>query len=75
VYLYTSANRHTARGYAGTVHAMSYFDTRVERHEQDIKPVAIFRTEDDVPARRLLAHDLEPLVWDDDGDGQLPPPD
>jgi hypothetical protein len=54
---------------------MSYFDARVERPEQDIPPVSMLRTDDDVPARRLLAHDLEPLVWDDDGDGQLPPPD
>jgi hypothetical protein len=53
---------------------MSHFDIRVERPEQDI-PVSAFRTVDDVPARRLLAHDLEPLVWDDDGDGVLPPPD
>ena len=54
---------------------MSYFDTRVERSQQDIQPVAAAHTDDDVPARRLLAHDLEPLVWDDDGDGVLPPPD
>ena len=54
---------------------MSYFDTRVERTEQDFRPVSTLRTDDDVPARRLLAHDLEPLVWDDDGDGVLPPPD
>ena len=54
---------------------MSYFDTRVERPQQDIQPVSSLRTDDDVPARRLLAHDLEPLVFDDDGDGVLPPPD
>jgi hypothetical protein len=53
---------------------MSYFDARVERPEQDI-PVTMLRPVDDVPARRLLAHDLEPLSWDDDGDGVLPPPD
>jgi hypothetical protein len=55
---------------------MSYFDARVERPQQDFIPVADgTRNDDDVPARRLLAHDLEPLVWDDDGDGHLPPPD
>jgi hypothetical protein len=53
---------------------MSHFDIRVERPEQD-HPVTAFRPVDDVPAARLLAHDLEPLVWDDDGDGVLPPPD
>jgi len=31
--------------------------------------------EDSIPAARLLAHDLEALVWDDDGDSVLPPPD
>jgi hypothetical protein len=54
---------------------MSLFKTRVERPEQDLQPVASLRSDDDVPAQRLLAHDLEPLVWDDDGDGVLPPPD
>jgi hypothetical protein len=54
---------------------MSYFDSRVERPQQDVQPVSALPTDEDVPARRLLAHDLEPLVWDDDGDGILPPPD
>lgn len=54
---------------------MSLFNSRVERSEQDLQPVAKLHTDEDVPARRLLAHDLEPLVWDDDGDGELPPPD
>jgi hypothetical protein len=54
---------------------MSPFDARGDRPEQDVQPVAPVRSEDDVPARRLLAHDLEPLVWEDDGDGALPPPD
>ncbi len=54
---------------------MNYFDSRVERPEQDPKPVSTLRHADDVPAARLLAHDLEPLVWDDDGDSVLPPPD
>jgi hypothetical protein len=54
---------------------MSHFDIRVERTSQDdIQPVSIGR-DDDFPARRLLAHDLEPLVWDDDGERELPPPD
>jgi hypothetical protein len=54
---------------------MSYFDARVQRPEQDLPPVTMLRSDDDVPARRLLAHDLEPIAWDDDGDGVLPPPD
>jgi hypothetical protein len=54
---------------------MSHFDIRVERSKQDVQPVAPIRPDDDPPARRLLAHDLEPLVWDDDGEGVLPPPD
>jgi hypothetical protein len=58
----------------GSVQRMSLFKTRVERPEQDL-PVANVSSDDDVPAARLLAHDLEPLVWDDDGDGVLPPPD
>jgi hypothetical protein len=54
---------------------MSHFDIRVERSQQDVQPVTPIRSDDDPPARRLLAHDLEPLVWDDDGEGVLPPPD
>jgi hypothetical protein len=54
---------------------MSHFDVRAERPQPDIQPVPSTRTDEDVPARRLLAHDLEPLVWDDDGEGALPPPD
>jgi hypothetical protein len=60
---------------AGSVPDMSHFDIRVERPQQDIPPVTSVRPDEDVPARRLLAHDLEPLVWDDDGEGVLPPPD
>lgn len=60
----------------GSVPPMSHFDIRVDRIRQDdIQPVAPIPVDEDVPARRLLAHDLEPLVWDDDGDGALPPPD
>jgi hypothetical protein len=54
---------------------MNHFDIRVERPQQEFPPVTPIRSDDDVPARRLLAHDLEPLVWDDDGEGVLPPPD
>ena len=55
---------------------MNPIDARVERpQQQDLQPVSALRSDDDVPAARLLAHDLEPLVWDDDGDGLLPPPD
>jgi hypothetical protein len=54
---------------------MSHFDIRVERTQHESQPVSPTRPDEDVPARRLLAHDLEPLVWDDDGDEALPPPD
>lgn len=55
---------------------MSHYDARVERPEQAPEPVSTFQlTDDDVPARRLLAHDLEPLAWDHDGDESAPPPD
>ncbi len=53
---------------------MSDFDIRVERPEQEIQPVSMIHDED-VPARRLLAHDLEHLVWDHDGERAAPPPD
>jgi hypothetical protein len=60
----------------GSVPSMSHFNFRAERPEQDdIRAVGPIPIDDDVPARRLLAHDLEPLVWDDDGDEALPPPD
>jgi hypothetical protein len=75
VYLYAARNRHTKARGRGSVLSMSDFDIRVERSQQDIQPVSPIRQDEDVPARRLLAHDLEPLVWDDDGDGALPPPD
>ena len=54
---------------------MSHFDIRVERPQQEFPPVTSIRPDDDVPARRLLAHDLEPIVFDDDGERELPPPD
>jgi hypothetical protein len=53
---------------------MTHFDPRVERPQQDIQPVSPIHDED-VPARRLLAHDMEHLIWDDDGEGAVPPPD
>jgi hypothetical protein len=52
---------------------MSEFDPRVER-PQDDQPVSPVH-QDDVPAARLLAHDLEHLMWDDDGEDSVPPPD
>ena len=54
---------------------MTRYDTRVERSEQDIQPVSAAVHDDEVPARRLLAHDLEHMVWDDDGERAAPPPD
>jgi hypothetical protein len=75
VYLYAGRNRHTGVRSPDSVEPMSHFDIRVEQPQQDIQPVTSARPDDDVPARRLLAHDLEPLVWDDDGEGAAPPPD
>jgi hypothetical protein len=51
----------------------SHLDRRVEPDEPDmtIRSAA----DDDVPARRLLAHDLEPIAWDEDDERPLPPPD
>ena len=60
-------------GCAVSVRTMSHFDIRVER-AQDDKPVSPIH-EDDVPAARLLAHDMEHLVWDDDAEHAVPPPD
>jgi hypothetical protein len=54
---------------------MSHPDARVEPPEQDFRPVVATIHDEDVPARRLLAHDLEHLVWDDDGESAVPPPD
>ena len=53
---------------------MSDFDFGVEQPEQEIEP-APATPDEDVPARRLLAHDHEHLVWDDDGERDVPPPD
>ena len=54
---------------------MSHFDARVERPDSEFQPVSTAIQDDDVPARRLLAHDMEHLVWEDDGERPLPPPD
>jgi hypothetical protein len=54
---------------------MSHFDARVERPDRDIQPVSIALQDEEPPARRLLAHDMEHLVWEDDGERPLPPPD
>jgi hypothetical protein len=56
-----------------SVTRVSDLDPRVEPAEHDARPVP--RADDDVPARRLLAHDLEHIVWDDDGEVPVPPPD
>ena len=53
---------------------MSHFDAPAEGISPD-PTVSVFSTQDDTPSARLLAHDLEPLVWEDDGEGVLPPPD
>ena len=53
---------------------MSDFDFGGQQPEQEIEPAQAIQDED-VPARRLLAHDLEHLVWDDDGEQAVPPPD
>jgi hypothetical protein len=54
---------------------MSHFDTRVERSEPDVSSAVSRVRDDDPPARRLLAHDMEHIVWDDDGEKAVPPPD
>jgi hypothetical protein len=53
---------------------MSDFDAPVEPAEQEVKPLSPILDEDP-PARRLLAHDMEHLVWDYDGEEAAPPPD
>jgi len=54
---------------------MSDQDVNAERPEQSLRPVSPIRQDDDPPARRLLAHDLEHMVWDHDGETGAPPPD
>jgi hypothetical protein len=53
---------------------MSDFEMPAQRPEPDVQSVSGM-DEDDVPARRLLAHDIEHMIWDDDGEGAVPPPD
>ena len=54
---------------------MSQFDIRVSRPaEVDSQPIPM-PADDEPPARRLLAHDMEALIWEDDGERPLPPPD
>jgi len=54
---------------------MSDLDSGAERPQDAFQPVADVRDED-VPARRLLAHDLPHLVWEDgDDERPFPPPD
>ena len=54
---------------------MTPFDPGAMAHpDVPVQPVAAI-VEDSFPAARLLAHDMEALVWDDDADGVLPPPD
>jgi hypothetical protein len=55
---------------------MSHIDaSAITRQEEEQPVVARIVAEDSIPAARLLAHDMEALVWDDDGDEVLPPPD
>jgi len=57
---------------------MSHHDAREEPAAAPVDGAPVLpRSEhvDDTPAARLLAHDLEHLVWDHDGDDVLPPPD
>ena len=54
---------------------MTSFDPgAMARPDVPVQPVAVV-VEDSIPAARLLAHDMAALVWDDDADGVLPPPD
>jgi hypothetical protein len=72
--LNTSINRYKTAAAPVTVPGMSHPDLRAEAPDNDIQAVAMIR-DDDPPARRLLAHDMEHLVWDDDADTRVPPPD
>ena len=53
---------------------MSHHDVRAEQPEQVLPPTPPV-LDDDPPARRLLAHDLEHMVWDHDAETAAPPPD
>ena len=54
---------------------MTQIDTGATTRPEVAVPTATTASEDSIPAARLLAHDMEALAWDDDGDGVLPPPD
>ena len=54
---------------------MSHIDAGATARPEVPTPPAAVIAEDSIPAARLLAHELEPLAWDDDGDTLLPPPD
>ena len=53
---------------------MSLDDAAPGQPEPRIPPLPVIE-DDDVPARRLLAHDMEHLNWDHDGEDAAPPPD
>ncbi len=55
---------------------MSDHDARAEQPDQVVQPPPPpLGMDDDPPARRLLAHDLEHMVWDHDAETAAPPPD
>lgn len=54
---------------------MSHIDAGATARPEVPAPPAAMSAEDSIPAARLLAHEMEALAWDDDGDGVLPPPD
>jgi hypothetical protein len=53
---------------------MSLFESGADESDPRVEPVTGIQDED-VPARRLLAHDLEHTAWDYDGEDGAPPPD
>jgi len=53
---------------------MSHDDARPGQPEPEVPPFPAI-DEDSIPARRLLAHDVEHSIWDHDGDDGAPPPD
>lgn len=78
----TSGNWHTTPARPVSVREMSHHDSRVEQPQQDLTPpvqslpaTLPATQDDDVPARRLLAHDMDHMIWEHDGDGTVPPPD
>jgi hypothetical protein len=76
--LNTSANRYTKPFSPASVLEMQRFPTHVESPETDFAAASLAASktdDDDVPARRLLAHDMEHIVWEDDGERAAPPPD